>query len=806
MDSSAKRYLQYFGAPVLSAAYVLLSFCLPQAGGVVLGTIALFFLIKYGLKKKKILLHWADISILVLLLAEYSLTIVQSQGFYPQTHVFSLICSIIVYFVLRFFLCKEKQIRLFINSIAGFVILLAIPTIGSFFFFKFNIEYEGFYDWINFKALFQPLGVLLNDWSTILLLSTAFLLIALAYSRFKSGWFWILLAGCGLLAMSLFVSFSRGIYISILIGTFVFVATSLVFKVIHLKKLTVIVAGIIFMGILAALPVFDGVKTTAGFSVTTSQVRSTESRMNIAHTAFELFKKHPVIGVGTGNFSKYTNPELALKEDAFYTGKATNTYLQLLVEQGVIGFVLWVLLVGLLLFVVIQLIKSRSKNNIPLLIVFSVFVAVLFREITFSTFFSKPQMQLLFFVLAAWIVNQDKKCCYKFSHFKVISFFLSVVFIVLSVESIFYKIAEKRNNLSITKYQEHDFSGALASINSSLKLDPKNAQLLANKGFLLYELQQTDSVAKMEYLMPALACYQKAVKYSPQDPYLHQNLASLFSIFNKTDSAAIHYQKACELSDNTALFHANRGLFFEKNEKTNEAWNEYQKAIRLSPDILDSELGLRLNANRKEAFNQMLDDIANSLSLKIKYNDSPILKSRLAKILLHQGDTAQATALLEQVSMQLPNMDRVWYQLGMLKLAQNDTLLFLKNLNRAILLDSRDYLYPLALGDYYYPRNKANDAIYYYKQALVNFKNIYTLHFKLAQTWYGYKTLPNDIISQNRLEFLKPSFNKVFVYDKLIGLYNSLGQDKEAILFERYKNNEASFHDLLTELNKLKMR
>ncbi len=792
MDSSAKRYLQYFGAPVLCAAFVLLSFCLPQAAGVVLGTVALFFLIKYGAKKKNILLHWADISILVLLLVEFTLTIIQARGLFPKTYLFSLICNILVYFALRFFLCKEKQVQLFINSIAGFVILLVLLTIGSFFFFKFNIEYEGFCDWVNFKALFQPLGVLLNDWSTILLLSAAFLLWALAYSRFKSGWFWILLAGCGLLAMSLFVSFSRGIYISILIGIFVFVAISVVFKVIHLKKLTVIVAGIIFMGILAALPVFDGVKTTVGFSVTTSQVRSTESRINIAHTAFELFKKHPVIGVGMGNFSKYTNPELALKEDAFYTGKATNTYLQLLAEQGVIGFVLWVLLVGLLLFVVIQLIMSRSKNSIPLLIVFSVFVAVLFREITFSTFFSKPQMQLFFFVLAAWIVNQDKKHCCKFSHVKVISLFLSVVFIALSVETIFYKIAEKKNNLFITKYQELDYSGALASINSSLKLDPKNAQLFANKGFLLYELQQTDSVAKMEYLMSALTCYQKAVEYSPRDPYLHQNLASLFSILNKTDRAAIHYQKACELSDNTALFHANRGLFFEKNEKTNEAWNEYQKAIRLSPDILDSELGLRLNADRKEAFNQMLDDIADSLSLKIKCNDSPILKSRLAKILLHQGDTAQATALLEQVSMQLPNMDRVWYQLGIIKLAQNDTLLFLKYLNRAMLLDPRDYLYPLALGNYYYPRNKANDAIYYYKQALVNYANIYTLHGIISPNWYGYKTLPNDILSQNRLEYLKPTIDKVFVCDKLIGLYNNQGKVKEAVLFERYKNNKVS--------------
>jgi tetratricopeptide (TPR) repeat protein len=377
-----------------------------------------------------------------------------------------------------------------------------------------------------------------------------------------------------------------------------------------------------------------------------------------------------------------------------------------------------------------------------------------------------------------------------------------VVFAILSVKTIIYKIAEKKNNLFITKYQEHDYSGALTSINSALKFDPKNAQLLANKGFLLYEMHQTDSVAKMDHLISALTCYKKAVEYSPQDPYLHQNLAGLFSILDKPDSAGIHYQKACALSDNTALFHASRGIFFEKNGKTNDAWSEYQKTIRFSPDILDSKLGRKLSADHKDAFNQMLYNIADSLFLKIKCNDSPIIKSRLAKILLCQGDTVKASFLLEQVSAQLPNLDRVWYQWGILKRAQNDTTLFLKYLNRAILLDSRDYLYSLVLGDYYYQQSRSNDAIYYYKQALVNYANIYTLRAIIAPKWYGYKALSNDILPQNRLDYIKPSLNKRCLCDKLIGLYNGFGQVEEVILFERYKNDEISIKKLLKELNK----
>lgn len=108
MDSSAKRYLLYFGAPVLCGIYVLVSFCLPQSVGVIMGFIALFVLLKHGFQKKNFRLHVVDIVILVLLMGEFALVTFNSQGLFPKTYVFSLVCNILVYFTLRFFLQKEK--------------------------------------------------------------------------------------------------------------------------------------------------------------------------------------------------------------------------------------------------------------------------------------------------------------------------------------------------------------------------------------------------------------------------------------------------------------------------------------------------------------------------------------------------------------------------------------------------------------------------------------------------------------------------------------------------------------------------
>ncbi len=673
MDSSAKRYLQYFGAPVLCAAYVLLSFCLPPVAGVILGSIALFFLMKTNFRKNHVSLNWLDLTVALLLLGEFNLTMAQSKGLYPKTYLFSLVCNVLVYYTLRFFLRKERQIQLFINVLAGFAALLSVLTVLSFLLFKFNIEYEGFTDLVSFKAKFQPLGVLLNDWSTILLLSSVFTLVALEWAHVKSAWFWILIVGCGLLTMALLVSFSRGIYISVLFGFIVFIAIAIVFITKKLKKLLLIAASSVGLVLLAVLPAINGVKTTAGFSVTTSQVRSTESRINIAETAFELFKERPITGVGAGNFSLYANPRLALREDSFYTGKATNSYLQLLVEKGIVGFILWGVFVGLLLLATLRLVKTEKKESFAFLIVFSVLIAILFRELTFSTFFSKPQMQILFFVLAAWIANRNiERTVFYPTRNKLLLAYILLFLIVLSGFQFLYSLSCRNNNLFLKKFQEEDLVWAEVALDRALKTDPNSPALLANKGILQYYIQQNDGLKDSSLWVDALYFYKRAVNGSPNDPYFHHNLAYLHYKNRELTIADEHFKRACELSENTALFHVSRGIFLEENGKTNEAWNEYHKAIRFSPEILDSELGRKLEAESNDRFYQMVNDIADSLTNKVEIDNSPILKGRLAKVLLHKGDTLQAAKLLEQVSVQLPNLDRIWYQLGIIKLAQND--------------------------------------------------------------------------------------------------------------------------------------
>jgi len=800
MDNSAKKYLRYYAAPVLCAAFTMLSFCCLESIGLflgVLGIAGIFFALR---NNGKIQLYFADWVVLGLLSVEIIAGLFNNPNIYAKTYLFGLFFNVLIYFILRISLRKEKQETLIINILAGFVILLAVLTIGSFYFFKFNIEYEGFSDLVNFKSMFTPLGFLLNDWATIMLLSSVFVVLALIRSRFNTPWFWVLVAGLGAVLMSIVFSFSRGAYLSVLLGLLVFFGLGFLLKIAPLKKMLLFFAGAILLIVLTALPVRKEFITTIGMSKTTSQVRSTSGRVELGKAAYQLIQERLLTGYGNAQFSLQANPYLAKNEDATFTGRATNSYLQLLVEKGIIGFIPWAVFTGLLLITLFRLIKKRDTNSFPALTVFAVFLAVLFRELSFSTFFEKTQMQLLFFVLAAFIVNWDKTKNKTYSiPVYVLPGLLSILFVVFASIQIRYKMAAKKNDTFIKNVQEGNYPDALKAINRAIRFDPQNPLLNVHKGFLLNAIQQNDSITPYG-TENALVYYKKAVNNSPCDPYVQQNLAWLFFMADQKDSAAIYFRKACDLSANTALFHIGRGLFQEKTVTADLGLAEFKKAIRLSPDILDSEFAAHLESKNQGRFNTMLHEIADSLTQKIATDNSPILKSRLAKIILTEGDTTQAMQLFEQVGNQLPNLDRPWYYRGMVKLAQNDTPNFLKYLNRASMLDPRDYRYPLALGNYYYSRNQKRDAIYYYQNALFNQANLYTQHAMIVPKWYGYKTLSNSILPQNLLSRISPDFDKASVFNRLTELYKSLGQDREVRLVEKYRNGELTVNQLQKEL------
>jgi probable O-glycosylation ligase (exosortase A-associated) len=73
-----------------------------------------------------------------------------------------------------------------------------------------------------------------------------------------------------------------------------------------------------------------------------TQEISANSRLVMAKAAFEMWKAHPLIGVGFGNDNFIALQRTYVEDPRFWRLKVHNGYLQMLVDCGLFGFIPWV--------------------------------------------------------------------------------------------------------------------------------------------------------------------------------------------------------------------------------------------------------------------------------------------------------------------------------------------------------------------------------------------------------------------------------------------------------------------------------
>jgi O-antigen ligase len=84
-------------------------------------------------------------------------------------------------------------------------------------------------------------------------------------------------------------------------------------------------------------------------SITSTTLQSNTERVLMWQSAYEMFKDHPVLGVGLGQYApKYLN-EYKSPQAKERQNHSHNNFLQMLAENGIVGFLGFVLLFGYLL-------------------------------------------------------------------------------------------------------------------------------------------------------------------------------------------------------------------------------------------------------------------------------------------------------------------------------------------------------------------------------------------------------------------------------------------------------------------------
>ncbi|MBF0338932.1 MAG: O-antigen ligase family protein [Nitrospirae bacterium] len=142
--------------------------------------------------------------------------------------------------------------------------------------------------------------------------------------------------------------------------------------------------------------------TKAAILQQASRIITPDSRAYIWRQGITIGKEKPVLGMGFETFSMYTEIFLDIPQSPFKQkyGRRTddtphNMYLELIVNNGVIGLTLWLLIVGYTLLILItDLIKNRNLLNAPAIV--SIICFHIYN--TFQEFAGLPVIWILVFI------------------------------------------------------------------------------------------------------------------------------------------------------------------------------------------------------------------------------------------------------------------------------------------------------------------------------------------------------------------------------------------------------------------------
>lgn len=313
--------------------------------------------------------------------------------------VLKMLIMTILYFFIRTFVTHRIQMRYLCDVITCFAAFLSVTTLM---FFVFHAQkYSELGSLEQYKGFYRPFGMFSNDWATVLLCLLPFSTIGMLNADGKKR-LWFAAANC-LNITCILVSFSRGAYISLALFIIASVAFSAMWSA--FRRTTLLLGTVTALAFALTLPVADSVLTTIRMNKTVSQQKSVEGRLTKYTEALELFKKQPLLGVGGGNYTLAVERYCNAGQNDIFSPRCTNTYLQLLAERGIVGLCVYAALFAAVLLIAF---RRARRGCAEAGILLSAILALMFREVTFSSFFEVDSIPLLFTLMCLIATNDYK--------------------------------------------------------------------------------------------------------------------------------------------------------------------------------------------------------------------------------------------------------------------------------------------------------------------------------------------------------------------------------------------------------------
>lgn len=701
---------------------------------ILLATIVFYFTF---ISRKALTIRYLDVCLILIFIIE--LLNYFSSSYRPNTFWFLTRFSIALSFYLTYAIIGNYNLTYRVKIyLAMYGVIIGIISFFSFESFRSSVLDEGFSDVANLRHLYAPMGHLVNDWSLMLLFFLSFVVFyylkgILSNSKNRT-WFGL---GVIFLLFGLLATFSRGIYLSTflffsLLGLLLATTKLLSRKTIlqFFAFLTITVLGLIM---LIGNPVLQTLKLTG----TTSQRRSIDGRLSIWHTAKNIFSDFPLSGIGGNNFSLYyanhrENPELA------FTTRINSSFIQLLVEKGILGTCAYSLLFICILWVLIKQIKtseSTTEHRVFIAVVLSLMLAFLIKELTFSSFFENGPLMTLFFLVCALIRRYSREALVLKPTNLGVRLVAGGSLLLLSLFAYKYYLAKKASEygtLAVSFVRQNDFDKALVSLDKAIDLNPQQAiyyihrATIREKKFANEVISNSlwnENVNYGRYHRPnashseiaSISDYEEALKLNPYDDRAHQNLGWIYFTAGKMDKAINHMEMAVKLDPTEEMGMVSLALVFDSLKRTDSADHYYIRAINQSPAFLQSVFWRHFSAKDSLRASMILSE--SSKYLKSRSEKDIISKAKYAAVLMRENKDV-AVDLLKQVNDGLPNLSMAWLNLGILQMNPDSVTEGINCVKRSILLDNSNYLGILIIADYFEKSRVYNEAISFFKRAL----------------------------------------------------------------------------------------
>ncbi len=649
----------------------------------------------------------------------------------------TLICGILMLLVS---MNNQKKVLPLIPLIYVYSNILWI-TIGFIFFgfHTYDIIQLFPYDLTNFKNLFNPFGMAANEWYSYLLLSLPVNIIL----HLKNTDNKILQIGTkiqsALIIIALILSFSRGIYLSLIIFT-ISITSLLMVNYSKIDKKRILKTSLFFI-ISCVVPLilfYKSIETTLAFNKTVSQSRSTQGRLDKWNSIDTLIENDWIWGVGTGNYSLIVNKIPVVNESAIFSSRLDNVFLTILVENGIIGlltFSIFLLILFVILFMSLKKHSLDGEKYTQISILICGLLAFIVRELTFSSLHNTLVISTLVIIVSIIISSYETKKIILTNNF-ILKSSLSITMVTL-VSFVIGMIAieksiSKNNNKWIAQFNTGNYLNTDNYIDKALHSSNENFKLLKHKSLdILKDNFQLSNNLNIDNIITSLninhstipesiSILKKANESFPFDAEIYNNLAWLYLASNQKKSSELAIKKCLELEPKNLLFLTSQFLM---NNDMNIREKVLSKILETYPLFFNSSLYRDISLKYPQLTYKCLSQTITNLTLSIENSNSPIAKAKLA-ILLLNDDLKASEKLLSEASNALPNMNRPWIFLADIKMRNNELEKSKLLLDRATKLDPNDYLNYYYKALYYNILGDEKKKITNYRKSINQFSNL----------------------------------------------------------------------------------